>query len=82
MPTEVQITVAAANDALAKLKGKEFNRTFLQHVIDDHVAMLVLFDAESKVVSDADLRAWVDKNRPKLQSHLDKAKELQAKFAK
>jgi putative membrane protein len=82
MPTEVEITVAAANDALSKMKGKEFNRMFLKHIADDHVAMIALFDAESKVVSDADLRAWVHKNRPKLQSHLDKAKELQAKFGK
>jgi putative membrane protein len=82
LPTEIEIKVVAANDALAKMKGKEFDRTFLQHIIDDHIAMLVLFDAESKVVSDADLRAWVDKNRPILQGHLDKAKELMTKVGK
>jgi putative membrane protein len=82
MPTEIKIEVAAANDALQKLKGKQFNRTFLQHIIDDHMAMIVLFDAESKIVADADLRSWVDKNRPKLQSHLDKARELQGKIGK
>jgi putative membrane protein len=82
LPTEIEIKVVAANDALAKMKGKEFNRTFLQHIIDDHVAMIVLFDAESKVVTDDGLRAWVDKNRPKLQAHLDKAKELQTKLGK
>jgi putative membrane protein len=82
LPTEIEIKVVAANDALAKMKGKEFNRTFLQHIIDDHVAMLVLFDAESKVVTDADLKGWVNKNRPTLQAHLDKAKELIAKVGK
>ncbi len=35
LPTEIEIKVVAANDALAKMKGKEFDRTFLQHIIDD-----------------------------------------------
>jgi putative membrane protein len=80
LPTEVEI--AASNEALSKLKGREFNKVYLQRVVDDHVALIALLEAESKVVSDDDIRTFVDKWRPKLQNHLDTARKLQAKFAR
>jgi putative membrane protein len=82
LPTSVEVAVATDDETLRKLKGKEFDRVYLKHVVDDNTAMFTMFDAEAKVVSDIDLKAWVSRWRARLQDRLDKAKELQAKIGK
>jgi hypothetical protein len=44
--------------------------------------MIKLFEEEAKVVADEDLKNWVARARPILQSHADKAKEIQTRIAK
>jgi len=78
LPTQATAAVITDNETLSKLKGGEFDRVFLQHVIDDHNAMILLLDAEAAVVHDDDLRQWVAKIRPKLQNHVTKAQQLMA----
>jgi putative membrane protein len=78
LPEQATAAVITDNEALSKLKGGEFDRVFLQHVIDDHNAVILLFDAEAGVVQDDDLRQWVAKIRPKLQGEVTKAQELMA----
>lgn len=78
LPQQATAAIIADSDTLSKLKGGEFDRVFLQHVVDDHNAMILLFDAEAAVVQDDDLREWVAKIRPKLQSHVAEAQRLMA----
>ena len=78
LPEQATAAVITDNETLSKLKGGEFDRLFLQHVIDDHKAMILLFDAEAAVVQDDDLRAWVAKIRPNLQAEATKAQQLMA----
>jgi putative membrane protein len=82
IPAVVDVGNANLNTALGKKKGKDFDQTFLKQIVDDHTAMIKLFDAESKVVADQALKDWVNKTIPTLQKNLDKAKELEAKIAK
>ena len=70
------------NQHLATLTGKNFDETFLKQVISDHTAMIKLFEDESKVVTDADLRKWVNDTLPVLRSHVQKAEELEKKISK
>ena len=78
LPAQATAAIITDSETLSKLKGGEFDRVFLQHVIDDHNAMILLFDAEAAVVQDDDLRQWVAKIRPKLQAHVTKAQQLMA----
>jgi putative membrane protein len=82
LPTVTDTATDALNAHLATLKGKNFDQTFLKQVIDDHTAMIKLFNAEAQVVSDKDLKKWVADTTPVLQSHLDKATALQTKIGK
>lgn len=78
LPQQATAAIIADGETLSRLKGGEFDRVFLQHVIDDHKAMVLLLDAEAAVVQDDDLREWVGKIHPKLQAHVAKAQELMA----
>ena len=78
LPEQATAAIITDNETLSRLKGGEFDRVFLQHVIDDHNAMILLFDAEAAVVQDGDLRQWVAKIGPKLQAHVARARELMA----
>jgi putative membrane protein len=81
IPTVVDVGMANLNTALGKKTGKNFDQTFLKQIIDDHTAMIKLFEDESKVVADKDLKEWVNKAIPILQKNIQKAKELQTKIA-
>ena len=78
----MEVRLQASNDALRKLKGKKFDEAFLKQIIEDHVAMIGLFNTESLVVADKDLNDWVVKSQPVLQKNLEKARDLVAKIAK
>lgn len=82
LPASAGASTVSHNEALGKTSGRKFDQEFLRHIIVDHTAMIVLFDAESKVVSDDELKEWVNKTIPMLQAHLAKAKELQEKIGK
>jgi putative membrane protein len=81
LSTEIEVNANAENEKLKKATGKAFDEMFLKGAIVDLAALITLFDAESKVVSDPDLKAWVEKARPTLQADMDKAKEVQKKVA-
>jgi putative membrane protein len=82
IPTVTDTVNAGKNTHLGTLTGKNFDEEFLKLVAADHVTMIALFDAEAKIVADADLKAWVAKTQPVLASHAAKAKELQDKIGK
>jgi putative membrane protein len=69
-------------DKMSKLKGKDFDREYMRHVVDDHEKALAEFQTAAKSLTDPDLKAWVTKTLPTLTDHLRQAKEVQAKIAK
>jgi predicted outer membrane protein len=83
LPTVAEAAKVVANDKLAAMPaGKGFDTAFLEQIAADHAILIALFEAESKVVADDDLRAWVDKHLPELIANLATAKALQAEVAK
>lgn len=82
LPTVTDTGNQNLNQRLATLTGKNFDETFLKQVISDHTAMIKLFEDESKVVTDEDLRKWVNDTLPVLRGHLQKAEELEKKISK
>jgi putative membrane protein len=61
---------------LAKLKGADFDRTFIQQMVKDHEKAVSLFEAESKNGKDESLRNFASKALPTLRHHLEMARKL------
>jgi putative membrane protein len=67
-------------DMTAKLKGMkgaDFDRMFLDMMSAAHDREITKIDADIAVVTDADLKAALQKTKPVLQKHSDTAKSLQ-----
>lgn len=67
----------AAMAKLKKMKGADVDRTFLQMMVTNHENELSKLDDTVASIQDPDLKQMVEDTRPILQSHADKAKELE-----
>lgn len=69
--------------ALKKLKGKAFDKAYVDHEVAYHQAVI---DAVDKTLlpsaKNADLKALIEKVRPALVQHLEHAKHLQMEMGK
>jgi putative membrane protein len=69
--------------SLGKLKGKAFDKAYVDHEVAYHQAVI---DAVDKTLlpsaKNADLKALIEKVRPALVQHLEHAKHLQAELGK
>ncbi|MBS1123642.1 MAG: hypothetical protein H6Q90_5870, partial [Deltaproteobacteria bacterium] len=63
--------------SLKKIKGTEFDRQYLQLMVDSHDKEIVRNDAAVATVSDSDLKTWLEARHTTLQRHVDAARELQ-----
>jgi len=67
-------------DRLSKLKGQEFDRAYMQQMLQDHEHDIQLFQQEARSGKDAKIQGWAKKTLPVLEQHLkmaqDAAKEL------
>jgi putative membrane protein len=61
---------------LAKKTGKDFDKAFMDAMINDHEKTVDLFKSASSKSNDADVKAFADNTLPKLQMHLDSAKAI------
>jgi putative membrane protein len=64
--------------ALSSVKGKEFDRVYMQMMVTDHEEDVEKFRKESREAEDPDVRAYAAKTLPTLESHLDMAREVYA----
>jgi putative membrane protein len=66
---------------LKKLKGKEFDKAYIDQEVSYHQAVL---DAIDKTLipnaQNAELKGLIEKVRPAIQGHLDHAKQIQSKL--
>jgi len=73
------ITLPAAPDAdhqkklddLSKLSGKDFDKAYVDAMVDGHKKTLDLMQNAAKNCADADLKAFAAKTAPIVQTHLD-----------
>jgi len=64
---------------LAKLRGAEFDRAYLHHMVKEHDEAVAQFAAEAKKGRNPELKAYAAKVLPILHEHLQLARDLAAK---
>jgi putative membrane protein len=69
-------------DHLSKLRGPEFDKAYIKHMIEDHKEDVGLFEGMSKSGSDPDLKAFASKSLPTIKEHLKLAEQIQGKLGK
>lgn len=78
------ITLPAAPDAdhqkklddLSKLSGKDFDKAYVDAMIDGHKKTLDLMNMAAKDCKDSELKAFAVKTAPVVQTHLDAIKKI------
>ncbi|MEO7210203.1 MAG: DUF4142 domain-containing protein [Chitinophagaceae bacterium] len=61
---------------LAKKTGKDFDKAYMNMMVDDHNDAISLFKKEGDNGKDSDLKNFAMTTLPTLQQHLDKAKSI------
>lgn len=76
LPTDLGTENQAMLDRLSSLTGTEFDRQYMQHMLQDHNEDVSLFQQQSQQGEDADLRAFASQTLPVLQEHLQLAQTI------
>jgi len=63
-------------DDLNKKSGKDFDKAYIDAMVDGHQSTVNDFEKISKNEKDPDVKAWVDKTLPTLRMHLDSARAI------
>ncbi len=64
-------------EELSKLSGREFDKQYIDQMIDDHQKGIDDVEKKAENASNAEVKAWAAKTLPKLRQHLEHAKEIQ-----
>jgi putative membrane protein len=71
LPATVDADHQKKMDDLSKLTGKDFDKAYVDAMVDGHKKTLSLMQNEAKNGKDADLQAFAGKTAPTVQMHLD-----------
>jgi putative membrane protein len=64
-------------DNLEKKTGKDFDRAYIDAMVDGHQSTVNDFEKASNNTKDPDVKSWIDNTLPTLKMHLDSAKAIQ-----
>lgn len=79
LPAELDAELKGALDHLNGLSGAEFDKAYMQHMVEDHQRAVDHFTKGSTTATDTDLKAWAGKTLPALQEHLQLAQTVSGK---
>lgn len=71
LPDSVDTDHKKKMDDLSKMNGKDFDKAYVDAMVDGHKKTLSLMKDEAKDGKDADLKAFAAKTAPTVQMHLD-----------
>jgi len=75
-PAELDNDHKDAQEDLAKLSGRDFDRKYIDTMVDEHQE--AVNELEKKADADnMQVREWASKTLPKVRQHLDQAKQIQ-----
>jgi putative membrane protein len=67
-------------DALSKKSGKDFDKAYVDMMVDDHKATIMEFKTAEDKVSDNDIKSFIKSTLPTIQKHLDNIKAIKSKM--
>lgn len=70
----------AAN--VGEKKGKEFDKAYMNMMVDDHKTTIDLFEKAQSDSKDEQVKTFITNTLPKLKMHLDSAQAINARIAK
>jgi len=76
LPAELDAGHKSALDHLTSLSGAEFDKAYMQHMVEDHEQDVAEFEKASTSAQDSDVKAWAAKTLPTLKEHLRLAKSF------
>lgn len=65
---------------LTKKSGRDFDKAYIDMMVDDHEKDISMFKDASDDVKDSEVKTFIDNTIPKLQMHLDSAKAIQKRL--
>lgn len=68
-------------DDMREMSRADFEREYVDAMVEDHEADVAAFQAQADNSADADIKAFAAKTLPTLKMHLEKIKEIQSKMA-
>jgi putative membrane protein len=74
LPRELDADGRAAMDQLSSLRGREFDRAYMEMMVSDHEKALADFETESRSGADRGLRNFARQALPTLRMHLRMAR--------
>lgn len=75
VPTTINAKDRATKKRLEGMQGADFDRAYMQDMVNDHQQDIADFQKEADHGSDPDVKAWAAKTLPTLQHHLQMAQE-------
>jgi len=79
LPTDIG-SHQATYDKLSKMTGDDFDRYYVEQMVQDHEADVKEFQKQAANSSDPEVKAFAAKVAPVVQKHLDAIKAIQAKM--
>lgn len=71
LPQSVSTEKQSVMDELTKKSGKDFDKAYVDQMIDDHKKTISMYEDASKNLKDADMKAFVDGKLPTVKAHLE-----------
>ena len=82
LPAEMSADGKEMMEKLSKLKGEEFDRAYMDGMVEDHMKDVAEFKKEAETGTDKDLKAFAAKTLTVIQGHLQTAQGIAPKERK
>ena len=63
-------------EELSKLSGRDFDRRYIDQMIEDHEKGIEDVERQAENANDAAVKSWAAKTLPKMRQHLERAKSI------
>ncbi|MEP6947085.1 MAG: DUF4142 domain-containing protein [Acidobacteriota bacterium] len=80
VPADIGAKHKSSMDSLSKLSGADFDKQYVDMMVDDHEEDVAAFEKQADSSSDPDVKAFAAKTLPTLKKHLAAIKEIKAKM--
>ena len=74
--TRTQAAHLEAREELSRLSGHEFDKRYMDRMIEDHEKAMSEVETKSQGADDARVRQWAEKALPKIREHLEQARAI------